>query len=265
MCAAAVEAAPCADACAAAARDDTAPHQARSARRCPAGGLLLPLGPEPGRGQGRAARAAGARCRRRRARSARARLVWLWSRLRGIALFDRDGSLPGGLLAGLLFAAEFGCIFIGLQYTTASRMVVFIYLAPFVVALGMPFIARTERLVGAADRRPRGRLRRRRLGVRRRLPRSRGRSAAMARRRARRAGGRAVGCDDAGDPRHPAGQRLGREDAVLPARGLGRRARALPPGRPTSTGRQVRRCSPGRRSASRPSSSASRATWSGSG
>jgi len=61
-------------------------------------------------------------------------------------LFERDGSLAGGLLAGSLFAAEFACIFIGLQFTTASRMVVFIYLSPFVVALGMPFIARSERL-----------------------------------------------------------------------------------------------------------------------
>lgn len=75
-------------------------------------------------------------------------LVWLWSASRGIALFRRDGSLGGGLLAGLLFAAEFACIFVGLQYTSASRMVVFIYLSPFVVALGMPFIAHGEKLTG---------------------------------------------------------------------------------------------------------------------
>ena len=73
-------------------------------------------------------------------------LLWLWARARGIALFDRDGTLPGGLLAGALFAAEFFCIFVGLQFTTASRMVVFIYTSPFVVALGMPLISRTERL-----------------------------------------------------------------------------------------------------------------------
>ncbi|HEX3138848.1 MAG TPA: DMT family transporter [Rhizobacter sp.] len=73
-------------------------------------------------------------------------LVLLWARLRGIALFQRDGTLPGGLLAGALFAAEFACIFIGLQFTTASRMIVFIYIAPFIVALGMPFIAHGERL-----------------------------------------------------------------------------------------------------------------------
>jgi drug/metabolite transporter (DMT)-like permease len=73
-------------------------------------------------------------------------LVWVWARFRGIALFERDGTLGGGLLAGLLFAGEFACVFFGLQFTTASRMVVFIYLAPFVVALGMPFISRSERL-----------------------------------------------------------------------------------------------------------------------
>jgi len=73
-------------------------------------------------------------------------LVWLWACARGIALWQRDGTLPGGLVAGALFAGEFFCIFLGLQFTTASRMVVFIYIAPFVVALGMPFIAASERL-----------------------------------------------------------------------------------------------------------------------
>ena len=73
-------------------------------------------------------------------------LVWLWAMSRGTPLFDNDRTLPGGLLAGVLFAAEFFCIFIGLQFTTASRMVVWIYIAPFVVALGMPLISRSERL-----------------------------------------------------------------------------------------------------------------------
>lgn len=73
-------------------------------------------------------------------------LVLGWARLRGLKLFERDGTLGGGLLAGSLFAVEFGLIFFGLQYTTASRMVVFIYLSPFVIALGMPFIAKGERL-----------------------------------------------------------------------------------------------------------------------
>ncbi|MFZ9432853.1 MAG: DMT family transporter [Burkholderiaceae bacterium] len=54
--------------------------------------------------------------------------------------------MPGGLLAGALFAAEFAMIFWGLQHTHASRMIVFIYLSPFVVAIGMPWIARSEGL-----------------------------------------------------------------------------------------------------------------------
>ena len=73
-------------------------------------------------------------------------LLWLWAKARGIALFEHDRTLVGGLVAGALFAAEFFCIFVGLQFTTASRMVVFIYIAPFVVALGMPLIASAERL-----------------------------------------------------------------------------------------------------------------------
>ena len=73
-------------------------------------------------------------------------LVALWARWRGIQLLARDGTGAAGLAAGLLFAIEFACIFTGLKFTTASRMVVFVYLAPFVVALGMPLIARGERL-----------------------------------------------------------------------------------------------------------------------
>ncbi len=73
-------------------------------------------------------------------------LLLAWSRWRGLALFAADGTGRAGLLAGALFAAEFACIYTGLQYTSASRMAVFIYLAPFVVALGMPLIAPGERL-----------------------------------------------------------------------------------------------------------------------
>ncbi len=73
-------------------------------------------------------------------------LVFAWARWRGVAIFNADATLRPGLLAGALFAAEFGAIFLGLQFTTASRMVVFLYLSPFVVALGMPFISRSERL-----------------------------------------------------------------------------------------------------------------------
>ncbi len=73
-------------------------------------------------------------------------LLLLWSRWRGLSVLQPEGTVGAGLLAGVLFAAEFACMFIGLQFTTASRMVVFLYTAPFVVALGMPLVARNERL-----------------------------------------------------------------------------------------------------------------------
>jgi drug/metabolite transporter (DMT)-like permease len=69
-----------------------------------------------------------------------------WSWWRGVPLGPGNGTAPAGVLAGLLFGVEFGCIFWGLQYTSASRMGVFLYLAPFVVAMGMPFISAAERL-----------------------------------------------------------------------------------------------------------------------
>ena len=73
-------------------------------------------------------------------------LLWLWCQARGIALFERDGTLGAGLLAGVLFCAEFVCIYVGLQYTTASRLTIFLYTAPFWVALLLPLCVKTERL-----------------------------------------------------------------------------------------------------------------------
>jgi len=63
-------------------------------------------------------------------------VVLMVARLRGVKLFSRDGTLRAGLLAGVFFGFEFILIFWGLVYTTASRAAVFIYIAPFVVALG---------------------------------------------------------------------------------------------------------------------------------
>jgi drug/metabolite transporter (DMT)-like permease len=73
-------------------------------------------------------------------------LLWLWCATRGIALFARDGTLRAGLLAGLLFAGEFSCIYLGLHDTTASRLTVFLYTSPFVVAILLPRLVPAERL-----------------------------------------------------------------------------------------------------------------------
>ncbi|TFZ06730.1 DMT family transporter [Ramlibacter henchirensis] len=73
-------------------------------------------------------------------------LLWLWCVLRKMPLFERDGTLRAGLLAGALFAGEFSCIYLGLRDTTSSRLTVFLYTSPFVVALLLPRFVPTERL-----------------------------------------------------------------------------------------------------------------------
>jgi drug/metabolite transporter (DMT)-like permease len=73
-------------------------------------------------------------------------LLLAWAQLRGLALFDRDRSLWPGIAAGVLFAGEFVFIYAGLAYTNASRMSVFLYLAPPLTALGLHFFVRGEQL-----------------------------------------------------------------------------------------------------------------------
>ena len=75
-------------------------------------------------------------------------LLWLWCLWRKVPLLTRDGSLKAGLLAGGLFAAEFACIYIGLQHTTASRLTVFLYTSPFWVAVLVPLWVKSEKLHG---------------------------------------------------------------------------------------------------------------------
>ena len=73
-------------------------------------------------------------------------LLLLWCRRRAIPLWQRDGTLGAGLLAGVLFAAEFAGMYLGLQHTTASRLTVFLYTSPFWVAVLLPLFAPSERL-----------------------------------------------------------------------------------------------------------------------
>jgi drug/metabolite transporter (DMT)-like permease len=68
--------------------------------------------------------------------------------VRGVKFFERDGSLWAGIFAGVLFGFEFVLIYQGLRLTTASRAVVFLYTAPFFVALGS-FRLLGERLRGS--------------------------------------------------------------------------------------------------------------------
>jgi drug/metabolite transporter (DMT)-like permease len=79
-------------------------------------------------------------------RSAGALIVlFLIARIRGVRMFERDGTLRAGLLAGVIFGFEFLLIYRGLLLTSASRAVVFLYTAPFFVAFGS-FLFLGERL-----------------------------------------------------------------------------------------------------------------------
>lgn len=73
-------------------------------------------------------------------------VLWMWCLWRGVPLWQRDGSLWPGLLAGTLFATEFLCLFSGLQFTAASRITVFLYTSPLWAALVLPWFIKSERL-----------------------------------------------------------------------------------------------------------------------
>jgi len=73
-------------------------------------------------------------------------LLWVWSAARGQRLFARDGALGPGLVAGLLFAAEFLLVYTALLYTSASRGVLLLYAAPFWTAIGLHLTVPGERL-----------------------------------------------------------------------------------------------------------------------
>src|SRR5947199_10164468 len=63
-------------------------------------------------------------------------VLLLVARVRGVKMFERDGTLRAGLCACVIFGLEFVLIYRGLFLTSASRAAVFLYTAPFFVALG---------------------------------------------------------------------------------------------------------------------------------
>lgn len=63
-------------------------------------------------------------------------LVWGWMVFRKEPLMEKDGSFWWGIIVGLLFSFEFLLLYWGLAFTHVSRSVVFLYMMPFVVALG---------------------------------------------------------------------------------------------------------------------------------
>src|ERR1700733_11230642 len=61
-------------------------------------------------------------------------------------IFEIDGAEAAGALAGALFTAEFIALYESLRFTTAARATVFLYSAPFLVALAAAFLIKDERL-----------------------------------------------------------------------------------------------------------------------
>jgi drug/metabolite transporter (DMT)-like permease len=59
-------------------------------------------------------------------------------------LFHRGATLIHGAVVGVLFGLEFVCIYFGLLFTDAARAAIFVYLAPFVVALGAHFLLKEK-------------------------------------------------------------------------------------------------------------------------
>lgn len=74
-------------------------------------------------------------------------LVLSWMMVRREPVFAKDGSFWWGIAVGLLFAFEFILIYWGLEFTHASRGIIFLYLSPFVVALGAQLFIPGEYLV----------------------------------------------------------------------------------------------------------------------
>jgi drug/metabolite transporter (DMT)-like permease len=69
-----------------------------------------------------------------------------WMRLRRIPLPGEAGAWRPGLLAGSLFSLEFALLYAGLAHTSASRAVIFLYTAPFVVTAGVHYLVPDDRL-----------------------------------------------------------------------------------------------------------------------
>jgi drug/metabolite transporter (DMT)-like permease len=74
--------------------------------------------------------------------------LYIWIKAKGMNLFPSTSVLLHGVVIGLLFGSEFGFIYLGLQYTLASRTYVLVYTAPFFVALGAHFFLKGDRLNG---------------------------------------------------------------------------------------------------------------------
>ncbi len=60
----------------------------------------------------------------------------IWMKVRGLKIFPSTRFIGHGIVVGVLFGSEFGLMFVGLEFTLASRGYVLLYCAPFFATLG---------------------------------------------------------------------------------------------------------------------------------
>ncbi|GGX80691.1 hypothetical protein GCM10007160_04860 [Litchfieldella qijiaojingensis] len=75
-------------------------------------------------------------------------VVAIFARWHGVKIADFRTHLGPGLLVGLGFTGEFTFVALGLNYTMASHMSVFLYTAPVFAGLGLHFLVPGEQLTG---------------------------------------------------------------------------------------------------------------------
>jgi len=72
--------------------------------------------------------------------------LYIWMKAKGIVIFPSKIFVFHGIVIGLFFGAEFGLIYVGLEYTLTSRVYVLLYTAPFVAAIEAHFFLDDDRL-----------------------------------------------------------------------------------------------------------------------
>ena len=72
--------------------------------------------------------------------------LYIWMKAKRLPAFPSTIVLFHGIVVGLLFGAEFGLLFVGLQHTLASRLYVLLYTAPFFTAISAHFFLKDDRL-----------------------------------------------------------------------------------------------------------------------
>lgn len=72
--------------------------------------------------------------------------LYIWMKAKGIVLFPSKIVVVHGIVVGFLFGAEFGLIYVGLEYTLTSRVYVLLYTAPFFAALEAHYFLDDDRL-----------------------------------------------------------------------------------------------------------------------